>query len=285
MHKVNINEQVNRWIGEILRTQHSSGWLGPDDGWGGKGNEYWGGWNVAASLLQFADAQASAGNAEMASRCNYAVLKYIAEAHRRMLTSPLTSWSQNRWQDWVYIIHWMMDQAPKGKEQMLWDAAELTQQQSWDWDAYYDRTGIGRTGAFVDKPVPKFALKNVGGWTMYDHGVNNAMGTKSCAVWYRQSRNISDAKASYKKLMMQDLYHGQPHGIWSADECFGGRDLNRGIEVVVGFVKFIWLHAHAYRYQSGELLNRVLSEVEAVLFRAARALIFCMRMGAALCSS
>ena len=31
----------------------------------------------------------------------------------------------------------MMDQAPQGEEQLLWDAAELTQQQSWDWDAYY----------------------------------------------------------------------------------------------------------------------------------------------------
>jgi hypothetical protein len=30
---------------------------------------------------------------------------------------------------------------------------------------------------------------------------------------------------------MQDTYHGQPHGIWAADECFGGLDLNRGIEL------------------------------------------------------
>ena len=33
----------------------------------------------------------------------------------------------------------MMDQAPQGEEQLLWDAAELTQQQSWDWDAYYEQ--------------------------------------------------------------------------------------------------------------------------------------------------
>ena len=66
---------------------------------------------------------------------------------------------------------------------------------------------------------------------MFDHGVNNAMGTKSCAVWYRQSRNDSDAAASYTKLKAQDMYHGQPHGMFSADECFGGRNLNRGIEL------------------------------------------------------
>jgi hypothetical protein len=112
-----------------------------------------------------------------------------------MHTTPTTAWSQNRWQDWVYIIHvrlllahnplfstkslicgiashslnsqWLMDMAPQGQEQLLWDAAELTQQQSWDWDAYYDQSGVGSSGAYVGKTVPKFPTENVGGWTMY----------------------------------------------------------------------------------------------------------------------
>ena len=246
--KVDINEQVNRWISLIVGAQLPSGWLGPDDGFGGKGNDYWNGWNVAASLLQYADAQTTAGRADVAAKCNEAVLKYVTEVHRRMLTTPFSSWSQNRWQDWAYIVHWLLDQAPQGQEQLLWDAAELTQQQSWDWDAYYDRTGVGRTGAFVGKAMPKFALANVGGWTMYDHGVNNAMGTKSCAVWYRQSANETDAQRSYKKLAMQDEYHGQPHGIWSADECFGGRDLNRGIELCA-VVEQMYSLQHMFRVQ------------------------------------
>ena len=87
------------------------------------------------------------------------------------------------------------------------------------------------------------------------------MATKSCATWYRQSRNASDAQRSYQKLQMQDDYHGQPYGnhqrdphpgppglapppahqemgtshlaagIFAGDECFGGRALNRGIEL------------------------------------------------------
>ena len=69
------------------------------------------------------------------------------------------------------------------QEQLLWDAAELTQQQGWDWDAYYDRTGVGRTGANAGKPMPKFAVKNVGSWTMWDHGVNNAMATKYSTIF------------------------------------------------------------------------------------------------------
>ena len=138
------------------------------------------------------------------------MLRYVTCVYKRMQTVPSTAWTQNRWQDWVYIIHWLMDQAPQGQEQLLWDAAELTQQQSWDWDAYYNQLGTGTTGAFKGKSMPKFPEQNVGGWTMFDHGVNNGMGTKSCATWYRQSRDESDANASYHKLEMQDKFHGQP---------------------------------------------------------------------------
>ena len=223
-----LNEQVNAWIYYVLDHQTAEGWLGPDDGFGGKGNTYWTGWNVAAALLQYADAHAGQ---PIAKRCEKAVLAYITLVHKRMITVPTATWTQNRWQDWVYIIHWQMDQAPLGQEQLLWDAAELTQQQSWDWDAYYDQTGIGRTGALAGKPMPKFPTENVSKWDMFDHGVNNAMGTKSCATWMRQSHNLTEGNRSYHKLAMQDMWHGQPHGMFSADECFGGRDLNRGIEL------------------------------------------------------
>ena len=168
------------------------------------------------------------------------MLAYITLVHKRMLTVPTATWTQNRWQDWAYIIHWQMDLAPLGQEQLLWDAADLAQKQSWDWDAYYDQVGTARTGALAGKPMPKYPEENVPKWTMYDHGVNNAMGTKSCATWYRQSHNETEGNRSYHKLAMQDEWHGQPHGMFSADECFGGR-LRRGPSVIVPPpFSFIW---------------------------------------------
>ena len=44
-------------------------------------------------------------------------------------------------------------------------------------------------------------------------------------------------------------YHGQPHGIWSADECFGGRDLNRGIELCA-VVEQMYSLQHMFRVQA-----------------------------------
>ena len=32
---------------------------------------------------------------------------------------------------------------------MLWDAGELTQAQSWDWDVYYSMAGTGTTGGLA----------------------------------------------------------------------------------------------------------------------------------------
>ena len=98
---------------------------------------------------------------------------------------------------------------------MLWDLGELTWQQSWDWDSYYNQTGlpsrerrtdsplvkrhfglvlcfesalpimshrlyhfpsgIGATGAYVGQSVPRFPEAGVAAWTMWDHGVNNAV--------------------------------------------------------------------------------------------------------------
>merc|ERR1719502_1293637 len=60
--------------------------------------------------------------------------------------------------------------------------------------------------------------------------MNNAMATKSCAVWGRQDPSYNATAAVAAKLAKQQL-HAQPYGMFAADECFGGRALNRGIEL------------------------------------------------------
>ena len=59
--------------------------------------------DVAAALLQYADAHSGE---EIGTRCAKAVLDYITLVHTRMLKTPTATWTQNRWQDWAYIIHW-----------------------------------------------------------------------------------------------------------------------------------------------------------------------------------
>jgi len=248
----------------ILDHQTAEGWLGPDDGFGGVGNAYWSGWNAAAALLQYGEGS----DALIAKRCRRAVLDYVRASYKRMLVEPTTSWSQNRWQDWVLIIHTLMDQDPQGHEQMLWDAAELAQHQGFDWDAYYSRhdsfeksylPSVNRstTNAPVHDPVTTHVPSGPApAWTMWDHGVNNAMATKGGAVWMRQSHKSEDGQQSYKRLHLQDKFHGQPYGMFGADEVFSGRQLNRGIELCA-VVEQMYSLQHMFKIQGDpELLDR-----------------------------
>ena len=54
-----------------------------------------------------------------------------------------------------------------GKEQLLWDAAELTQQQSWDWDAYYDQAGVARTGALKGQKIAACKPRTISFWIFF----------------------------------------------------------------------------------------------------------------------
>jgi hypothetical protein len=192
----NIHSQMTKWITYILEHQNkTTGWLGPDDGFGGGGNTYWCGhsnrirfpppashipsravligrsaWNVVHSLLQFADAHA---DEPLAATCYAAVLAHVKEAYRRQQAAPLSSWSQNRWQDWVYLLHWLLDAAPQGHEEMLLAAASLSFEQRWHWEQYYrlnaSQTPTGHT-------LPNISVPS---WTMYDHGKHSGVRPQS----------------------------------------------------------------------------------------------------------
>eukprot|EP01052_Picozoa_sp_SAG31_P034637 SAG31_NODE_4075_length_3612_cov_2.080843_2_plen_408_part_00 len=265
--EVDLHSRVGMWVAYILEHQLPNGWLGPDDNFGGKGSDYWSGWNVALALLQYADANSHgpSGDCTIAAKCEAAVLAYVLETHRRMLINSTSSWSQLRWQDWVAIIHQLMDQAPQNHEQALWDAAELTFTQSWDWDAYYHRTGVGGEGALRNKTIAKFPLGDIAGyWNLIDHGVNNAQATKGPAVWRRQNHNVSYCAEARYRLDMQDKYHGQPNGMFAADECFAGRMLSRGTELCTVVEQ---LHSLRMSFQScGDLY--FLDKAERIVFNA-----------------
>lgn len=84
------------------------------------------------------------------------------------------------------------------------------------------------------------------------------------AVWYRQSGDASLLPYTRKMLDMQAEHHGQPHGMFSADECFGGRELNRGIELCA-VVEQLYSLQVAFR-ATGEI--GLLDDIERIAFNA-----------------
>ena len=66
---------------------------------------------------------------------------------------------------------------------------------------------------------------------MLAHGVNNAMALKTCAFWSLLSGDPTDRDAIHRALDVLDRYHGQPNGMFSADEHYAGRDPSEGTEL------------------------------------------------------
>ena len=62
----------------------------------------------------------------------------------------------------------MLENSPQGKEQMLWDLAEMMHQQGFDWKTFY---------------ADNFPIEAVTKTNLYTHGVNNGQALKSEGVW------------------------------------------------------------------------------------------------------
>ena len=66
---------------------------------------------------------------------------------------------------------------------------------------------------------------------MRAHGVNVAMALKTSALWSLISGEAADRDAAIRALEVLDRYHGQPNGMFSADEHHAGQDPSQGTEL------------------------------------------------------
>lgn len=203
---------VSRFVDHILATQAPSGWLGPPIA-DADGNGEWARWPVLAGLLQWREATADA-------RILPAVLAHLRESFRRRTTvGPLGgNWAGSRWQDYAYVVEWVIDLAGGGGDaewltDLLWT---IYGQQTVDWEAWY---------------TPAFFPKGNTGWNLSAHGVNSAQSLKSGAVVYRMSGSRSAAQSSFDRLALLDKYHGAPTGVFQADETLSDSMPSHGTEL------------------------------------------------------
>jgi hypothetical protein len=179
---VNIMEQCTKYINAILAYQHEDGWIGPNQT---SGDDYWGRSNVMFSMLQYAEAEPD----QFANVTSF-MLKYMLSMKERLPKKPLDYWAQERWQDMAFSAHWLLENAPQGHEQDLWDLANTLHTQGVNWEQWFD-TFTGNGGG---------------------HNVNDAQGLKSAAVWYRQSKNESLRTLSRTRMEHMDERYGLPTG-------------------------------------------------------------------------
>jgi DUF1680 family protein len=195
--------KVKKWMDWTLEHQSAEGWIGP-----AKNTDWWPNYVMLKALMQYQEATGDA-------RVVPLMQKYFAYQLAHMDQRPLKEWAIFRWHDEVLSVLWLYNRHPDPK---LLDLARKLHQQGHDWEAQFANF----------KTTEKTAR---GQANLSTHGVNNAMAMKAAAVWWLVTGDPTDRAALYKMLEALDRFHGQPSGIFSADEHFAGRDPSQGTEL------------------------------------------------------
>ncbi len=204
-----LKAKARRWVDAILDSQRADGWIGPrlDTDYG---YEYdpWPLFVVFKALVQHFEATGD-------ERIPAALSRFLRFLSRLLDESPLRSWARYRWADLVQIIHWLFDLTG---EAWLLEVAEKLHDQGFDWRGLFER-------------FPHRYRSRREECDLTTHVVNNAMGIKAPAVWFRQSHDTADFTGTRRIIEELDTYHGQANGAFSGDEHLAGKNPSQGTEL------------------------------------------------------
>jgi DUF1680 family protein len=186
-----------------LDHQQPDGWLGPV-----KNTDWWPNYVMLKALAQYQEATGD-------QRVIPALERYFAYQARHLGERPLKEWAIFRWHDEVLSVLWLYN---RNGDLALLDLTRRLHQQGHDWVAQ-----------FADFQTREKVTRRQA--SLSTHGVNNAMALKAAAVWWLVTGDPGDRAALSRMFEALDRYHGQPNGIFSADEHFAGRDPSQGTEL------------------------------------------------------
>ncbi|MBI4891739.1 MAG: glycoside hydrolase family 127 protein [Acidobacteria bacterium] len=194
--------KVKPWVEWALTHQRPDGAIGPPS------NKDW--WPNMIMLKVLTQYQEATGDPRVIPFLE----KYFAHHAALMNERPLHQWAIYRWQDQFATLLWLYN---RNGDPALLDFARRLKAQGFDWRGHFENF------AYPNK-VPRAQTG------LQTHGVNNAMGVKTSALWYLLSKDPADKAATAKMLDTLDRHHGLPNGMFSADEHYAGRSPVQGIE-------------------------------------------------------
>jgi hypothetical protein len=194
--------KVKPWVEWTLTHQRADGGIGPE-----KNKDWWPLMIMLKVLTQYEEATGD-------PRVIPLMQKYFAYQSEKLKAAPLQSWAIYRWQDELASVLWLYNRTGDARLPAL---AHQLKGQGFDWPGFFT--------AFP------FDGRIAGGQAKHDsHGVNNAMGMKTAALWYLVSGLPADRLGTSRMLNALDQFEGLPNGMFSADEHFAGRNPSQGIE-------------------------------------------------------
>ncbi len=210
-----LQAKAERWVHHILDHQHEDGWLGAkEDVHEGEGEARLDPWPLFVLFKAFLLWHEATGDPRVVP----ALLRCARRVEVLLNEEPLRSWARMRWADFVMSLHRLHELT---EEAWLLDLSATCAAQGYNWQKHFDdlpfktKSRHEQLGAEVGLPL---------------HGVNNAMGLKTGAVWWRQSQSDADRASVTRGLEQLDRYHGAPSGMFYADEHLAGRSPTQGFE-------------------------------------------------------
>lgn len=195
--------KVKPWVDWTLDHQRPDGSIGPE-----KNRDWWPIMIMLKVLTQYHEASGD-------PRVIPVMQRFFAYQSRMLANEPLKSWAVYRWQDELASLLWLYDRT--GDAQLL-ELSRQLKSQGFDWRKFYENFPYnGRIARGQSKHE--------------NHGVNNAMGLKTAALWYLVSHDPADRAGTAMMLATLDRFEGLPNGMFSADEHFAGRNPSQGIEL------------------------------------------------------
>ena len=195
--------KVRKWVNWTLENQQPDGWIGP-----ARNQDWWPNYLMLKVLTQYQEATGD-------PRVIPLMQKYFAFQARHLDERPLKEWAIFRWHDEVISILWLYNRT--GDKSLL-DLARKLRSQGHDWEAQFTDF------RFMEKTIEAQS-------TLSTHGVNNGMAMKSAPVWWLITGDPRDRENLSLMLAALDRYHGQPSGIFGADEHYAGLDPSQGTEL------------------------------------------------------
>ena len=195
--------KAKKWVDWTLEHQQPDGWIGPHTM-----ADWWPNYVMLKVLTQYQEATGDPRVVPLMQR-------YFAFQARHLDDRPLKEWAIFRWHDEVLSILWLYNRTG---DRSLLDLARRLHDLGHDWEAQ-----------FADFRYTQKTAKTEG--ALANHGVNNAMALKAAAVWWLLTGDAKDKESLKQMLSALDRYHGQPEGIFSADEHYAGLDPSQGTEL------------------------------------------------------
>ena len=203
-----LKKKARIWIDAFLDNQDEEGWIGPEEPAEKRYEKHdpWPVFVVLKVLTQYYEASKD-------NRVIQVMNGFFRYLKKHSEKYPLFSWGKYRWAELVLSIHWLYEQT---KEIWLLELAEIVSKQGYNWQKH-----------FTDFKYTKKSLEI----KLETHVVNNAMGIKTPAVWFRQSGKNYDREAVYQALENLDKFHGQVTGVFTGDEYLAGKSPSQGTEL------------------------------------------------------